>query len=117
MGKGKRTKARGIKVPVGVTPAQFNAIKSEINRQILEADKKYSVDFASAVLWALHVEFGFGAGRLRRMWNSYANLHGELRRHYEATEEEVPFICRQLLKNIGVDVEQWDREETNERKQ
>lgn len=107
--KQRRELARRNKQPM--THAQQDPVNAamlrEINKQILIADRKYSVNFSAVVLWTLHEEFGFGSARLRRMWDGYARQHKQLRDYYESSED-VPFACVEKLKGIGVDVFAWD---------
>lgn len=114
MSKGKRNRQHHARPP-GITNEQYRAIRKEVDKQILAADQEYSLNFAAGVLWALHVEFGFGAGRLRRMWDAYRKIHDELREYYELRDDaDTCFVCREQLKRIGVDVEEWDKEERND---
>jgi hypothetical protein len=114
MSKGKRNRQNRPREP-GITNEQRRTIRREVDKQILAADREYSVNFAAGVLWALHVAFGFGAGRLRRMWDEYRKIHDELREYYELRDDvDTCFVCREQLKRIGVDVEEWDKEEQNE---
>lgn len=48
------------------------ALKAEIARQVHELDEKFSAEICAMLLWALHEEFGFGADRLRRVWDCMA---------------------------------------------
>lgn len=69
------------------------------------------MNFAAGVLWTLHVTFGFGKCRLRRMWEEYDRMHLELRKYYELRDDtETCFVCREQLKRIGVDIDEWERE-------
>ncbi len=66
----------------------------EINRQILEHDTAFSLDFDSTVLWVLHVCFGFGKKRLRRFWDAFAQEHDRLREYYQMDPEDSGWLCR-----------------------
>lgn len=93
------------------TPAQQAAMDEEINRQILERDAEFTDDFDASVLWVLHRVFGFGPARLRRFWEAFRVEHDALRKHYEMNE--TGWISRQKLKEKGVDVSAWNKEDTN----
>ena len=56
--------------------AEKSALKAEIARQVHELDEKFSVEICAMLLWALHEEFGFGADRLRRVWDCVECPHG-----------------------------------------
>lgn len=98
------------RIPFQMTSAQRKAMNEEINRQILEHDEAFAMDSDATVLWILHTEFGFGAKRLRRFWNSYFRQHQELREYYQFDVDEVGWLCRYKLKQIGVDIEKWYKE-------
>lgn len=98
------------RIPFSMTSAQKKAMNDEINRQILERDKMYSMDFDSTVLYVLYITFGFGKKRLRRFWDAFIKNHDELRRYYEMGSEDNAWLCRWKLKEIGVDVEAWYKE-------
>jgi hypothetical protein len=87
----------------------------EINRQILAMDAKYTNDFDAMVLYTLHVHLGFGKKRLRRFYDAFITEHQRLRQHYEMPEDDVPWLCDHILKQIGVDVKQWNEECKNEK--
>ena len=86
-----------------MSKAEKAALKAEIARQVHELDEKFSAEICAMLLWALHEEFGFGADRLRRVWDCVAVHRAELLKHYE-------FILLYKLRQIGVDVEKWTAE-------
>lgn len=81
----------------------------EINRQIIEADKRYTDDIDAMVLYTLAVHLGFGPKRLRRFYEAFAAEHDRLIQHYEMPDDYT-WLCKEQLKKIGVDVEAWNRE-------
>lgn len=92
---------------------QKKAMNKEINRQILENDKKYSQDFDAAVLWTLRVCYGFGKKRIRRFWDCFLAEHHRLRECYENAPDSDEFDCKSNLKKIGVDLDVWYKEYEN----
>lgn len=80
----------------------------EINRQIVEADRKYVDDIDAMVLYTLHAHYGWGKKRLRRFYEVFNAEHDQLVRHYEMPDD-YPWLCKEQLKHIGVDVEEWNR--------
>lgn len=93
-----------------LTAKERKALDIEINRQILEADKRYTNDIDAMVLYVLHKHLGFGYKRLRLFWEAFKAEHKELREHYEMPDDNA-WLARQKLKDIGVDVEAWNAEE------
>ena len=92
-----------------LTAAEKKAMDIEINRQIVEADKRYQLNLDALFLWALHEEFGFGEKRLRRASLMVEKWPKKLREHYEMPDDD-GFLALIMLKNIGIDVEQWLKE-------
>lgn len=91
------------------TAAEKKAMDMEINRQIIEADIRYTDDIDAMVLYALMVHLGFGPKRLRRFYEAFSVEHDRLIQHYEMPDDYT-WLCKEQLKKIGVDVEAWNRE-------
>lgn len=93
-----------------LTAKEKKALNLEINRQILEADTRYTNDIDAMVLYVLHQHLGFGQKRLREFWKAFKAEHDKLRDYYEMPDANA-WLARQKLKEIGVDVEAWNAEE------
>lgn len=64
-----RIKKAGGKIFGAVlSAAEKKAMDMEINRQIVEADRRYADDIDAMVLYTLHVHLGFGKKRLRKFY-------------------------------------------------
>lgn len=92
-----------------MSKAEKAALKAEIARQVHELDEKFSAEICAMLLWALHEEFGFGADRLRRVWDCVAVHREELLKHYDM-RDNAEFILLYKRRQIGVDVEKWTAE-------
>lgn len=92
-----------------LTAAERKAMQLEVNRQIVEADKQYTRDLDAMILYTLSVHLGFGPKRLRRFWDAFSAEHQRLVQHYEMPDD-YPWLCREQLKRIGVDVDLWAAE-------
>ena len=111
-----RVKKAGGKVFGAVlTAAEKKAMEMEINRQIVEADRRYADDIDAMVLYTLHVHLGFGKKRLREFYDAFSAEHDRLIQYYQMPDDYT-WLCKEMLKRIGVDVEAWNREvrESNE---
>lgn len=105
-----RVKKAGGKVFGAVlSAAEKKAMNMEINRQLVEADRRYVNDIDAMVLYTLHAHFGFGVKRLRVFWAAVSEEHDRLIRHYEMPDDYA-WLCKEKLKEIGVDVEAWNKE-------
>lgn len=92
-----------------LTAAEKKAMDIEINRQIVEADRQYTDNIDAMVLYTLHVHLGFGKKRLRRFYEAFSAEHDRLVQYYEMPDDYT-WLCKEKLKEIGVDVEAWNRE-------
>lgn len=93
-----------------LTKTEQKAMEMEISRQVAEFDRQNMLAIDAVVLWELHEEFGFGVDRLRRFYQGFNRRFHELIDHYEMGSEDGPYICIEKLKDIGVDLEAWDKE-------
>lgn len=92
-----------------LTATERKAMDMEINRQIIEADKRYTNDVDAMVLYTLRVHLGFGKKRLRKFYEAFSAEHDRLIQHYEMPDDYI-WLCMEQLKKIGVDVEKWNSE-------
>ena len=105
-----RVKKAGGKVFGAVlSAAERKAMDMEINRQIVEADRRYTDDIDSTVLYTLRVHLGFGKKRLRKFYDAFSAEHDRLIQSYQMPDDYT-WLCKEMLKRIGVDVEAWTRE-------
>lgn len=93
------------------TAKERKAMNEEINRQLIEADRKYTNDFDAMVLYTLHRHLGFGKKRLRKFWEAFKTEHEKLIEHYQMPGEGA-WLADYKLKEIGVDVAEWNKEAT-----
>ncbi|MCM1232753.1 MAG: hypothetical protein NC489_21715 [Ruminococcus flavefaciens] len=89
------------------TPTQQAAMMHEIHRQCLEADKALTLDMDTVVLWTLYRLYGFGVKRLHNFYIEMAKEHQRMRHYYEIDDL---FPERLKLKEMGVDLEAWQKE-------
>ena len=82
----------------------------EIQRQLAEYDRKHMVEIDAMILWVLHEQFGFGAKRLRRYYDSFRASTNALIERYQMDTGDDVWLCTQMLKRIGVGIEQWHKE-------
>lgn len=93
------------KIPCKLTKKQEKAMIEEIDRQIAEQNAKNDNGFDAAVLWVLHICFGFGEKRLRKFYDMFrATVMNSDKWMYGRTEIE-------MLKGIGVDIEAWNKQQ------
>lgn len=98
------------------TPAEKKAgdraIQEEIRKQITEYDKEYEMNLNALALYVLRVHLGFGKKRLRRFWDAFNAEHKALREWYLLDSPgDAEFMAKRELRKIGVDVEEWAKED------
>lgn len=101
------------KLPWKKTNAERRAMTNEINRQVIEADTQLYHDITTLTLWALHVhpDTKFGKKRLKRFYMTFDKTHQDLLDYYKLRDEDAVWLCQQKLKEIGVDIDEWEREQ------
>lgn len=86
------------------------AMDLEIQRELAEYDRKHIAEIDATILWVLHEQFGFGAQRLRTYYDAFHDRIKELVSRYEMEDQDDIWLCTQMLKRIGVDIEAWHKE-------
>ena len=92
-----------VKIPYKLTNKEQDALEKEIKSQLADARERDADEFDAAVLWAMHLCFGFGKIKLRRFYDFFKRLYSDNR--WKCGRSEID-----LLKKIGVDIEVWNRE-------
>lgn len=103
-----RVKKFGSKVyGADLTAAERKAMNLEIQRQLIEFDKKHVTEIAALVLWVLHSQQGWGEKRLRRFLDGFSGEIDALLKRYKMDEEDKVWCCTFKLKEQGIDVAKW----------
>ena len=123
MGKGSRNRKNRAVTPKPVwkrpedtewkpSEAQRRAMHKEINQQILIRDEWYWLNFDACILWTIHKSLGKGKTALKRLFMDFNRDHQALRKFYELGDsaDDAGFVARLALKEIGVDLEAWEKE-------
>lgn len=93
-----------------LTSAERKAMNMEIQRQLAEYTKKHQREIDAMILWELHLQFGWGETRLHRLYNALGAGVDALVKRYEMEEGDDVWLCTQMLKQRGIDLDKWDRE-------
>lgn len=102
-------KSNGKVFGARLTVAERKAMELEIKRQIAEYDKKHERDLEATALWVLHDVFGFGKDRLKKFYDNYSDSIEALAKHYEMGKDDQTWLCEQKLREIGVDLDEWQK--------
>lgn len=100
-----------------LTKVERQALDIEVRKAIAENEKIYHADLDAAILYYLHDKYGFGEKRLRDFWDGFNELHGRILRDYMVLNDEAAWVCRDKLKQIGVDVVKWYEEDERKAKE
>lgn len=103
-------KACGKVYGADLTATERKAMNMEIQRQLAEYTEKHQAEMDALVLWVLHAQLGWGPKRLRRFFDSMGDEVDALVKRYEMDDSDDVWLCTNMLKKLGVDVEQWERE-------
>lgn len=101
-----------MRARIPLVSREREALKREINRQILKMDAQYTNNVDALVLYVLHAHFGFGKKRLREYWEAFFAEHKKLVEYYEMPGDNA-WLADMELKKIGVDVAAWNAEREN----
>lgn len=93
-----------------LTTAEKKAMDMEIKRQLAEMDKKNMEEVDAVVLYVLMTEFGFGEKRLRRFHNAFGEQITALVNRYQLDSGDDAWLCTEMLKRHGIDINQWNKE-------
>ena len=104
---------RGKVFGAELAAAEKKAMNIEINRQLVERDKQYAADIDAMVLYTLMAHYGWKKKRLKRFWKAFIAEHKALREFYQMDEPgDNEWLAHRMLKEIGVDIDEWYKEET-----
>lgn len=104
-------KANGHIFGVSFNTKEQKAIDTEILRQCAEYDKKNADEVDALILWLLHEKFGFGKKRLRAFYDYFSTELDALVKRYEMGDEDKAWLCSRKLRDYGIDISEWNKEE------
>lgn len=86
--------------------AEQEALNREINRQLAQNVEGLKINLLALMLWQLHTQLGFGKKRIMRFYNGFKPAIEEMQQYYDMyTGEDTDYMCKQKLKDLGIDVE------------
>lgn len=107
-------KFNGKAFGVELTATERKAMHLEINRQLAKRDEQYTADIDAMVLYTLMAHYGWKKKRLKRFWKMFSEIHKDLREFYLMDDaDDNKWLAHHKLKEIGVDIHQWYKEETS----
>lgn len=102
---------------VTLTPAENKALDREIEKQLAEKLREQDLEIEARVLYAIRSITGYGKIKLRRVYDEVDEALLALADHYDMhDDDDLTWLCIKKLKDDGIDVEQWSRENEEKRK-
>lgn len=103
-------KALGRVYGAELTAAERKAMNIEIEKQLAEHTENHRMEIDAMVLWVLHAQLGWGETRLRRFYDNFGKELDALVQRYQMEDEDDVWLCTEMLKRMGIDIAEWDRE-------
>jgi hypothetical protein len=97
-----------------LSPSQEKMMMRTIKKQCAEYWKKHELELMALILWQLHAnpKTRWGKKRLKQFFMDFTPLLDDLLNRYDMeTDDEKFWLCTYKLKEIGVDLEEWQKEE------
>lgn len=91
---------------------QWRLVKQEVKRIAPEIMEDTAKKILTTTLYLLHSNYGWGKKRLHDFWVEYDKFYEELLKYYQLSTDDAGWLCEQKLKDIGVDVDEWIREDS-----
>lgn len=91
---------------------QRRLINRELKLQVSEITEENFSNTIATFLYTLHLYSGWGKKRLRDFYTEFDKLHAELLEWYKLPNTDDGWLCKKKLKDIGVDIDEWIREDT-----
>ena len=87
------------------------AVEDEAREKLAEFDRRNAREIDALILYSLRRQLGFGVRRLRRFYDGFSRELNALIRRYEMEQGDGVWLCTRMLRDeLGIDLEQWERE-------
>jgi len=103
-------KHRGNILGAKLTKAEQKALDIEINKAWANHIEEHQTEYDSTILYTLMEVFGFDEEQLHRYYNAFNAKIDKLIDWYKMDHADQYWLCTQMLKNKGIDIEQWAKE-------
>lgn len=100
-------KHRGNILGAQLNKNEQKALDIEITKQLVARERSHMMEIDAVILWVLHRQCGWGEKRLKRFYMEFESRCHELFEYYQMEEKDLSWLCKEKLKDIGVDVEAW----------
>ena len=94
--------------------AEKKAVDEELCRHFAEATEKHYTEIDAMVLYYVRQRTGWGKKKLKDFYKDFVSSMEELQKRYEmSSTPDTVWLCTQMLKREGIDIEAWYKEFTN----
>lgn len=100
--------------------AEQKALNMEVDKQLAERTRQNEMSIDAIILWQMHEQLGFGVKRLKRFYFNFIPHYKALADFYEMRGDDkldessdmydLDWLHIHKLQEIGVDLEEWQRE-------
>ena len=81
------------------------SVKNDIAKQFMLNLDKFNRDACVQFLFVMHFSDGYGQKRLEKRASDLMRLQKELKERYELADEDTPWLCEELLRRDGIDID------------
>ena len=100
-----------------LTSAEKKAMDIEIQKELAEYDRKNVKEICSIIIRILRDEFGFSKKKAKQFYMSVDSSVMNLIRYYELGLGDDAWISTRILKEQGIDIDEWEAELHEKEKQ
>ena len=106
-----RVKKLGGRVVGGdLTASERRALDIEMRRAFADYDRKNTTEIDAIVLLLVARHFDADAEKLKEVYDDFISQMEALTDRYELEAEDNPWLCAEILKGMGVDIDAWRNE-------
>lgn len=92
---------------VDLNAKEEEALTKLICQTIAEESRKHEIDEIATTLYFVKKHFNLGPVRLKRFYDDWFPSYRELTEHYDSKITDSPWLCNEMLKREGIDVQAW----------
>lgn len=81
------------------------SVKDDIRKMFNSLLDKYNRDACVQFLFVMHFTDGYGQKRLEHRASELMRLQKELKERYELDDDDTPWLCEELLRRDGIDID------------
>ena len=88
-----------------LTKKQKSDVETECKKEFAKLLDQYNTEVALQILCILRFDYGFGQQRLHEFCKKLNAMQKEITEWYSVGGEDIAFVCKEKLKQSGIDIE------------